>query len=384
MYPLSLAAATGKFRRDATCQKAAPDENHQPYDNCQKFKRLQFHVERLPFVKSMSDSPKICTIHADQAGARLDVSLAKAHPDLSRSRLKSLILRGNVSQNGETITDPAYRVKQGQTFATIVPYVEDTAVEPEAMNLDIRYEDEDLIVIGKPAGLVVHPGPGTPNGTLVNGLLAHCGGSLSGIGGVKRPGIVHRLDKDTSGLIVVAKNDRTHAGLSAQFEARSVERAYHALVWGVPQPPAGEIEGAIGRHPRDRKKMAVVPDGRGKAALTRYRTLKRYGARAALVECRLATGRTHQIRVHMAHSGHPLIGDPVYSRTTQARLAGLGPEDASSIKACTRQALHAVSLGFEHPSSGKQMTFQSEFPQQLTAIAKIFERVDAVEGRAKK
>lgn len=332
----------------------------------------------------MSDSPKICTIDAENAGARLDICLAKAHSELSRSRFKLLILRGNVSQAGETITDPAYRVKQGQTFATIVPYVEDTAVEPEAMTLDIRYEDADLIVIDKPAGLVVHPGPGTPNGTLVNGLLAHCGGSLSGIGGVKRPGIVHRLDKDTSGLIVIAKNDRTHQSLSSQFEARSVERAYHALVWAVPQPPAGEIKGAIGRHPRDRKKMAVVAEGRGKPALTRYRTLRRYGARAAKVECRLATGRTHQIRVHMAHIGHPLIGDPAYSRTTQARLAGFGAEDASIIRAFARQALHAVSLGFEHPATGETIRFDSSFPPGLTALEEILERVDAKEGRSKK
>ncbi|HAA92629.1 MAG TPA: RNA pseudouridine synthase [Rhodospirillaceae bacterium] len=325
----------------------------------------------------MSDSPKICTIAPEEAGARLDVSLAKAHPELSRSRLKSLILQGNVSQDGETIADPAYRVKQGQTFATIVPYVEDTAVEPEAMELDIQYEDADLIVIDKPAGLVVHPGPGTPNGTMVNGLLAHCGSSLSGIGGVKRPGIVHRLGKDTSGLIVVAKNDRTHKGLSAQFEARSVERAYHALVWGTPQPPAGEIEGAIGRHPRDRKKMAVVAEDRGKVALTRYRTLARFGSRAARVECRLATGRTHQIRVHMAHKGHPLIGDPVYSRTTQARLAGFSAEDANVIKDCARQALHAVSLGFDHPVSGEKLEFQSKFPSELTSLSEILERVDA-------
>jgi len=325
----------------------------------------------------MSDSPKICTIDAEQAGFRLDVVLAEHHVGLSRSRIKSLILKENVIQDGKTITDPAYRVKQGQNFAMIVPDSEELAVEPEAMDLTIRYEDEDLIVIDKTAGLVVHPGPGTPNGTLVNGLLAHCGGTLSGIGGVKRPGIVHRLDKDTSGLIVVAKNDETHQGLSTQFAAHSVERAYHGLVWDIPQPPNGSIEGNIGRHPRDRKKMAVVPAERGKPALTRYRTLKRFGNKASFVECRLATGRTHQIRVHMAHKGHALIGDPVYGRNTTARMAGFGLDDASIVKNCTRQALHAVSLGFEHPKRGKRLVFQSEFPPDLVEIMAVFERVNA-------
>ena len=223
---------------------------------------------------------------------------------------------------------------------------------------------------------VVHPGPGTPHGTLVNGLLAHCGDTLSGIGGIKRPGIVHRLDKDTSGLIVVAKNDETHQGLSTQFAARSVERAYHGLVWDIPQPPNGSIEGNIGRHPRERKKMAVVPAELGKPALTRYRTLKRFGNKASFVECRLATGRTHQIRVHMAHKGHALIGDPVYGRNTTARMAGIGVDDASIVKNCTRQALHAVSLGFEHPKKGERLVFQSEFPSDLAEIMAVFERMD--------
>ncbi|MDA0655286.1 MAG: RluA family pseudouridine synthase [Proteobacteria bacterium] len=326
----------------------------------------------------MSDRPKICTIAPEQAGSRLDVILSQCHSELSRSRLKALILQENVSQNGQTITDPAYRVKHGQTFATIVPDSEDMAVEPQAMDLIIRYEDEDLIVIDKTAGLVVHPGSGTPDQTLVNGLLAHCGDTLSGIGGVKRPGIVHRLDKDTSGLIVVAKNDETHIGLSTQFAERSVERAYNGLVWGTPQPPVGVIEGNIGRHPQNRIKMAVVPKGRGKYALTRYATLKRFGNSASLVECRLATGRTHQIRVHMAHKGHPLVGDPVYSRTTQARLAGFGADDAIALKACGRQVLHAVSLGFDHPKKGERLVFQSEFPADLKQVVEIFERVDTL------
>ena len=322
----------------------------------------------------MSDEEKILTTTADDEGIRLDVSLVRAFPELSRSQLKRLILAGNVNHAGKTITDPAYRVKQEQTFTLIVPHSEPLDLEPENINLDIYYEDDDLIVVNKPAGLVVHPGAGTPNGTLVNGLLNHCGTSLSGIGGIKRPGIVHRLDKDTSGLIVAAKNDRSHRCLSSQFEQRSVERAYHALAWGSPKPPSGQIEERIGRHPYKRKKMAVVSENVGKFALTRFRTLKRYGLRVFKAECRLATGRTHQIRVHLAHIGHPLVGDPVYGRTTEARLSGIPDSDIELITTCRRQALHAVTLGFVHPRSGLEMKFSSEFPKELRNLESIFER----------
>ena len=323
----------------------------------------------------MSDEKKILTITADDEGIRLDVCLVRAYPELSRSQLKKMILAGNVKHFERTITDPAYRVKQEQTFTLMVPHSEQIDLVPENINFDIHYEDDDLIVIDKPAGLVVHPGAGTPNGTLVNGLLHHCGSSLSGIGGVKRPGIVHRLDKDTSGLIVVAKNDRSHRCLSLQFEKRSVERAYHALAWGSPKPLSGQIEGRIGRHPHKRKQMAVVSENRGKFALTRFRTLKRYGLRVFKAECRLATGRTHQIRVHLAHIGHPLVGDPIYSRTTAARLSGISESDIESIKTCRRQALHAVTLGFVHPRSRLQMNFSSKFPKDLRNLESIFERV---------
>ena len=322
----------------------------------------------------MSDEEKKLTVTAHDEGKRLDVSLVKGCPELSRSQLKKLILAGNVLHAGKTITDPAYRVKQEQAFTLIVPHSEPIDLEPENINLDIYYEDDDLIVINKPAGLVVHPGAGTPNGTLVNGLLNHCGKSLSGIGGIKRPGIVHRLDKDTSGLIVAAKNDRSHRCLSSQFEKRSVERAYHALAWGSPNRPSGQIEGKIGRHPNERKKMAVVSENVGKFALTRFRTLKRYGLRVFKAECRLATGRTHQIRVHLAHIGHPLVGDPVYSRTTEARLSGIPDSDIESITTCRRHALHAVTLGFVHPRSGLKMRFSSEFPEDLRNLESIFER----------
>ncbi|MEE2933387.1 MAG: RluA family pseudouridine synthase [Pseudomonadota bacterium] len=323
----------------------------------------------------MSDEKKILTINADDEGKRLDVCLVRAYPALSRSQLKKMILAGKVIHHEKTITDPAYRVKQEQTFTLMVPHSEQIDLVPENINLDIHYEDDDLIVIDKPAGLVVHPGAGTPNGTLVNGLLYHCGSSLSGIGGIKRPGIVHRLDKDTSGLIVVAKNDRSHRRLSLQFEQHSVERTYHALAWGSPKPLSGQIEGRIGRHPHKRKKMAVVSENRGKFALTRFRTLKRYGSRVFKAECRLATGRTHQIRVHLAHIGHPLVGDPIYSRTTEARLSGISESDIESIKTCRRQALHAVTLGFVHPRSGLKMCFSSKFPEDLRNLESIFERI---------
>ena len=262
------------------------------------------------------------TAREDEAGERLDRVLAAHLGDLSRTRLKRLVETGQVSLDGATIKDPALRVKPGQRFAIIVPPPADDRPVPQSIALDIRFEDEHLIVIDKPAGLVVHPAPGNPDRTLVNALLAHCGESLAGIGGVRRPGIVHRLDKDTSGLMVVAKSDAAHARLSADFAARRIERAYQAFVWGVPAPSAGEIAAPIGRSARDRKKMAVVSRG-GKEAITRYRVLRAFGTVAAIIECRLATGRTHQIRVHLSERGHALIGDRVYGARGKGRLAML-------------------------------------------------------------
>lgn len=309
---------------------------------------------------------------ADQAGTRLDRLIAAGAADLSRSRAKALIEAGHVTRGGATISDPSYRVKPGQTFIIVVPPVAVTELKAEAIALDIAYEDSDLIIINKPAGMVVHPSPGHAEATLVNALMAHCGAALSGIGGELRPGIVHRLDKDTSGLMVVAKNDTTHRALSEALAARDVERTYHALVWGLPSPPQGEIEGAIGRHPTNRKKMAIVARG-GRPALTRYRVLREFGAAASLVECRLATGRTHQIRVHLAAIGHPVMGDPTYGGVTAVRSAPLGPAAAQTLKDLGRQALHAVRLQFRHPRTGKTIRCEVDLPNDIKALLKLLE-----------
>jgi 23S rRNA pseudouridine1911/1915/1917 synthase len=242
------------------------------------------------------------------------------------------------------------------------------------MALDIRFEDAHLIVIDKPTGLVVHPAPGNPDGTLVNALISHCGASLSGIGGVRRPGIVHRLDKDTSGLMVVAKTEAAHHALARDFMLRRVDRAYAAIVWGVPTPLAGEITGNIGRSPANRKKMTVVREGRGKPAITQYRVERSFHAQAALVECRLATGRTHQIRVHLAHRGHPLIGDPVYG-TRAGRGVARGGAVGAGIAAFPRQALHARLLGFSHPAGRDRLMFDSPLPADIHELVGNLERL---------
>ena len=306
-------------------------------------------------------------IAPERAGERLDRALAALRPELSRSRIKALIEQGHLTLAGATIKDPSMRVKPGQVFALAIPAALPAAPEAQPMDLAIVYEDDDLVVIDKPAGMVVHPAPGNPDRTLVNALIAHCGESLSGIGGERRPGIVHRIDKDTSGLIVVAKNDATHQALSEAFAAHDIERAYLCLVWGVPSPLAGEIEGNIGRHPTDRKRMAVVSKG-GKPAITRYRVLKSFGLGAALVECRLLTGRTHQIRVHMAKIGHPLSGDPVYGKPTPARRARLAPAARAAAERFPRQALHAAQLGFRHPKTGEALHWRSELPLDVQAL----------------
>lgn len=307
------------------------------------------------------------TVREEDAGERLDRVLALHLPGLSRSRLKQLVQEGRVAAGGATIRDPSLRVKPCQAFTVeIPPPVADSPV-PQALALDIRFEDAHLLVLDKPAGLVVHPAPGNPDRTLVNALLAHCGESLAGIGGVRRPGIVHRLDKDTSGLMVVAKTELAQARLSEAFAARTVTRAYQAVVWGVPTPPVGEIQGNIGRSPRNRKKMAVRRNG-GKPATTRYRLLRRFGDSAALVECRLATGRTHQIRVHMSESGYPLIGDPVYGGRRLGRRAV--PE---RVRVFPRQALHAYLLGFQHPATGAYLEFTSELPSDIRGLIEILE-----------
>jgi 23S rRNA pseudouridine1911/1915/1917 synthase len=310
----------------------------------------------------------VIAIAAEDAGMRLDRALQRGLPELSRSRLKQLMLEGRVADAaGRVVRDPAQRAAAGARLVVTLPAPVAAAPAAEALALDIRFEDAYLIVINKPAGMVVHPAPGNPEGTLVNALLAHCGPSLAGIGGVRRPGIVHRLDKDTSGLLVAAKTEAAHHALSQDFARHRIERAYLALVWGVPAPPEGEIAGNIGRSPANRKKMAVVAAGHGKPAATRYRVVRRFGDTAALVECRLLTGRTHQVRVHLAHIGHPLIGDPVYGARARRRLAR-SDAVAGAIGAFPRQALHAARLGFTHPITGERLVFDSAPPRDMQEL----------------
>lgn len=309
-----------------------------------------------------------------EVGLRLDRVLALHLPALSRTRLKRLIEAGHVRHDGTTLRDPSLRVRCGQNFVLFLPEAEDAAPAAQPIALNIRFEDAHLIVIDKPAGLVVHPAPGNSDGTLVNALLAHCGASLSGIGGVRRPGIVHRLDKNTSGLMVVAKTEAAHQALSRDFALRHIDRAYAAFVWGVPAPPEGEIAGNIGRSALNRKKMAVVGEGKGRPAVTRYRVERVFKAQAALVECRLATGRTHQIRVHFAHRGHPLIGDPDYG-TRAGRAVARSGAIGGRIAAFPRQALHARRLGFAHPAGIGRLEFDSPLPEDLHELFTDLERL---------
>ena len=312
-------------------------------------------------------------VAAEEAGERVDRCLAAAFPALSRSRIKALIEQGNLhnAQSSEgatgggaqTINDASYRVKPGQVLVLTIPPAEDAVPLGQAIDLAIVYEDRDLIVVDKPAGMVVHPAPGNPDNTLVNALIGHCGDTLSGIGGVKRPGIVHRIDKDTSGLVVAAKNDAAHKALSEAFVAHNIEREYRCFVWGLPSPKQGTIEGNIGRHGIDRKRMTIVRAG-GKHAVTHYQVTKVFGLNASELACQLETGRTHQIRVHLTSIGHPLIGDPVYGRVTPARRRVM-PVAA----AFPRQALHAAVLGFAHPRTGKDLRWESPLPEDLRRLS---------------
>jgi 23S rRNA pseudouridine1911/1915/1917 synthase len=317
-------------------------------------------------------------IDEEEAGLRLDRALQRRLPEFSRSRLKQLIVAGQVMRVGEAVSqvsrDPAQRVHSGQNFVVFLPEAEQAEPAPQPIPLNILFEDADLIVIDKPAGMVVHPAPGNPEGTLVNALLAHCGASLSGIGGVRRPGIVHRLDKDTSGLLVAAKTEAAHHALSRDFALRRIERAYSAIVWGVPTPSNGEIAGNIGRSAANRKKMAVVAEGRGKPAVTRYRVERAFANHAALLECRLLTGRTHQIRVHLAHSGHPLIGDPTYGSRAGRAVARAGSIGVV-IAGFRRQALHARLLGFEHPVTGRRLRLEAPLPADMEGLITNLERL---------
>lgn len=293
------------------------------------------------------------------AGWRLDRALAAALPTLSRERLKALVNAGQVVVDGRLERDPARKMKGAETVVVSVPAPRPSEAVSQDIPLDIRFEDDHLLVVEKPAGLVVHPAAGNLDGTLVNALLHHCAGRLSGIGGVARPGIVHRIDKDTSGLLVVAKTDRAHAGLAAQFATHMIGRRYLAVVAGLPAPPAGRIETNLARSDANRQKIAVVNPPRGKQAVTHYRVLEHLKG-AALVECRLETGRTHQVRVHMAHIGHPLLGDPAYGQGRQSELCRrLG---------FARQALHAAELKFEHPITKEIRTFESVAPADIQEL----------------
>ncbi|HXW26818.1 MAG TPA: RluA family pseudouridine synthase [Xanthobacteraceae bacterium] len=310
-----------------------------------------------------------------EAGERLDRVLAARIPGLSRSRLKTLVLDGRVALAGRTIRDPGHRVNAGDTIVVEVPTAAPARPGPEAIALNVVYEDADLIVIDKPAGLVAHPAAGHWTGTLVNALIAHCGESLSGIGGERRPGIVHRLDKDTSGLMVAAKTDRAHQALAVQFadHGRSgpLARGYLAFAWGMPDRPKGTIEAPLGRHPRARERMAVRADGR--PAVTHWTIAETYAGRdgtpaASLIACRLETGRTHQIRVHLAHIGHPVLGDKAYGRGFATKSALLAPAGRAAVGRLERQALHAHLLGFDHPVTRRFLEFRSELPDDLSRL----------------
>lgn len=307
------------------------------------------------------------TAPPEAAGTRADRFLADALEGLSRSRVKALIEAGHASRDGKPLTDPSEPVRAGARYALRIPPATPAAPRPEAIPLHILFEDRDLIVLDKPAGLVVHPAPGNLQGTLVNAVLAHAGEDLSGIGGEARPGIVHRLDKDTSGVMVVAKTERAHTALSAAFASRDLDREYLALAWGLPGATSGEVEAPIGRHPADRKRMAVVTRG-GKPALTRWRLERGYGAAVSLLRCRLATGRTHQIRVHLAHAGHPIVGDPVYLRRTPASARTLPDDLREALLAFPRQALHAETLGFRHPVTGQALSFRAPMPPDMARL----------------
>ncbi|MEO1017719.1 MAG: RluA family pseudouridine synthase [Pseudomonadota bacterium] len=318
--------------------------------------------------KNASTEPHRLTVPIDAGGTRLDIFLAHEIGKLSRTRLQKLIRQQNVRCNDQLIIDPAYRLRSGDRLSLMVPEAEEHLALPQPLPLSILFEDEHLVVLEKPAGLVVHPAPGHPRGTLVNALIAHCGDSLSGIGGVRRPGIVHRLDKDVSGVMVIAKNNGTHIGLAAQFSVHSVDRVYEALVWGLPRQTSGTIEGAIGRHPNDRKRMAVVPRG-GKVAKTHYRVITSAGTRVSRLEFILDTGRTHQIRVHSLFNGHAIIGDPIYR---QKRQPPMSIEALNLLQKFQRIALHAKLLGFLHPATGHRLRFERPAPSSFDQLFACF------------
>ena len=309
-------------------------------------------------------------VSESEAGQRLDRLLTLRMPELSRSRIQALIKGGHVClATDDKKLSASLKVPANSHIGVVIPPLEDPTPQPQNIDLDIVFEDADLLVLNKPVGMVVHPAPGNYEDTLVNSLLGHCGESLSGVGGVKRPGIVHRLDKDTSGLMVVAKNDATHQGLSAQFSDRTLSRTYHALIWGIPQQARGKIDAPIGRSPHNRQKMAVTSRG-SREAITNYRVLKTFmrdsslTTAISLVECKLETGRTHQIRVHLHHLGHPLLGDPLYGKAPKLAKKIWG----DGALAFPRQALHAKEITFTHPGTSEAVSFSSDLPEDLTQL----------------
>ncbi|MGE4313049.1 MAG: RluA family pseudouridine synthase [Pseudobdellovibrionaceae bacterium] len=323
--------------------------------------------------------PETCVVPEDLTGQRLDKVLAQLYPDLSRARLQSLLAEGAVALDGETGMKASLKLKGGETLLLVIP--EAVPDEPEAQNitLDIVFEDEHILVLNKPVGLVVHPAAGHAQGTLVNALLHHCGDSLSGIGGVKRPGIVHRLDKDTSGLMVVAKHDKAHQGLAAQLADKSMGRIYHALTLNVPIPPLGKIDKPLGRHPHNRLKQSILRQG-GREAVTNYRLLESFADSFSLIECRLETGRTHQIRVHLEDKKVPIIGDPLYGPQTTAlkgKLTGLSlaQKDELTVLQFVRQALHAHNLYLVHPITYDEMHFEAPYPDDFSALYQALKKL---------
>ena len=316
----------------------------------------------------------ICTVDSCSTNQRLDKYLTSQFSGLSRNRLQSWIEDGHVMCNGKIIKNLNHKVKNGETFIITPPPIQEAIPKAQAIHLDIIYEDKDLLVINKASGMVVHPAPGHYESTLVNALLSHCGDSLSGIGDVKRPGIVHRLDKETSGLMVIAKNDTAHNGLSSQFSSengeKQLKRTYCALIWGCPHPPEGTIVSQLGRHPKNRQKMAVVRDNTGKKAITHYKLKELWGLgpkeelKISLLEYILETGRTHQIRVHSHFVGHPIVGDPLYGRKSMPSDK-ICPQEIRDFK---RQALHAAELRFIHPITNKIMQFTAPLPDDMSSI----------------
>ena len=331
-------------------------------------------MESGTFPPMNEETPYTVPIDADKAGLRLDRSLAQAIPTISRTRLQGLLAAGRVcTADGTAVRDPARPVRAGEVFVVMLPAEAPEQPMAEPRPLVVVFEDDDVIVVDKPAGLVVHPGAGNPDGTLVNALVAHCHGRLASVGGPRRPGIVHRLDKDTSGLLIAAKTDAAYLGLVAQFAEHSVERAYYALVWGIPAPAVGRIVGNIGRDPNHRTRMAMVARG-GKPAATSYRLLAACGGYASLLECRPETGRTHQIRVHLASLGHPLVGDAVYGGG-RGRARRLPEAACDAVRRFQRHALHAFLMGFDHPIDRRRLTFRTELSQDIKKLCDTFECV---------